>query len=309
MKISPYGICLAIATIVWLMGIFFLCKKRKISLQVAQTFALISIVSSFVFSRLIFCLVNIDLYLGFFKNPGLMLLFFDGGFSLIGVWIGLFVSALIVSKLQKIKLGMLMDIAVVPLGLWLAIVRFAESFTTLGVGKVVEKSPLTSLFPFLFLKETMGISVEYRMAVYVYEAGIALILFVIFALIAYKKGMGNGKLALLFFTWHGAIQVILESFRDDGHLLIIFLRVSQVFFAFLPIGISIFLSIKNKKKTGNVAYLTVLIISLILLILLEFSLDGRLTIGTPSFAREYGLMLLACLGLSVPTSLLIKNRE
>ena len=48
----------------------------------------------------------------------------------------------------------------------------------------------------------------------------------------------------------------------------------------------------------------VFVLCLGLIAALEFSLDGRLTIGTPSMARDYGLMAVVCVILAALPCLL-----
>lgn len=48
----------------------------------------------------------------------------------------------------------------------------------------------------------------------------------------------------------------------------------------------------------------VFVLCLGLIAALEFSLDGRLTIGTPSMARDYGLMAAVCVILAALPCLL-----
>ena len=181
------------------------------------------------------------------------------------------------------------------------------------MGKVVEESSFTAVMPWLFLRQQAGINVEYRMAVYRYQAAAAGLLFVatliLFQRQARLKTMASGDIALVFLSLYGGTQVFLESLRDDGHMLLIFLRVAQVAAALLPLCASaVFakrcLRLKILSRRRAVCVWLALFLSVTGLVLLEFSLDGRLAWGAPSMGRDYALMALLCGALAaLPCSL------
>jgi len=98
--------------------------------------------------------------------------------------------------------------------------------------------------------------------------------------------------------------------RDDGHMLIIFLRVGQLAAFLLPAVCCGILSrrVKNKKLVW-IAWLVV-VMCVAAVAVLEFSLDGRLTFGTPTLARDWSLMAIACAALfAMPCMLLHAARK
>ena len=93
---------------------------------------------------------------------------------------------------------------------------------------------MTAHFPRLFLESRMGVLVEYRLNVWRYEMIMAIVIFVA-ALVCYRVLKNHaGDTALVVFSLYGASQILWESMRDDGHMLIIFLRVGQLAAFLLP---------------------------------------------------------------------------
>ena len=112
------------------------------------------------------------------------------------------------------------------------------------------------------------------------------------------------------FSLYGASQILLESMRDDGHMLIIFLRVGQLAAFLLPAVCCGILSrrVKNKKLVW-LAWLAI-ILCVAAVAVLEFSLDGRLTFGNPTLARDWSLMGVVCAVLfAMPCMLLNAARK
>ncbi|MEG0742831.1 MAG: prolipoprotein diacylglyceryl transferase [Clostridia bacterium] len=308
-----YGLCASIATLLLLGMMGGLGYAVRLKPGTVRIFGLLAIPMGIVCSRAVYCALNMELFLETYTDPWLMLRFFDGGLSMTGLLIGLVLAAFFTARLRKVRFGTMLDVLCVSLGLLIAVLRIAEGFTDLGVGKVVEPSGMTAAVPWLFLPQRAGVNIEYRLAVYRYEAlaGLALTLVMLGLFIAAckRKRTRPGDLALVFFSLYGASQTILESMRDDGHLLITFLRVAQLAAAFMPLiaaGIFTRRYLHIAQKGGARAFVlwTVLAACIGGLVLLEFSLDGRITIGSPSLARDYGIMTVLCILLAaIPCSL------
>lgn len=298
-----YGLVISLATgfILFLMGV--IGRRRGLPTGTVLVYGLLAIPLGLFFARLVFCLFNLPLFIETYENPWLMLRFFDGGLSMIGALAGLVLAAFLTGRLMKVRFGRLMDCFTLPLGLWLCALRAAECFTELGVGKVVEEGVITRAAPWLFITETAGIATEYRLAVYRYEAAAALLLLLFMVILTLRLRRSTdvppGDASLLFFALYGASQMLLESMRDDGHLLLTFLRVSQVAAALMPIWATAVFTKRYLAIHGRADRRVIVSWLLILLcvaggILLEFSLDGRLSWGAPSMLRDYLIMGLLC---------------
>lgn len=283
-----------------------------------RIFGVLAIPLGILCSRVVFCLCNISLFTEIYENPLLMLRFFDGGLSMTGVLIGLVLAAILTARCLKTPAGRLIDVMTIPLGLFIAACRAAESFTSLGVGKPVEESAITAAAPWLFITEISGINVEYRLAVYRFEAVAALLIFIWIIFLALRtrkeKRVHHGDVALIFFSLYGASQMVLESLRDDGHLLIIFLRAAQVGAVLMPVAATAVFSRRYARIRGVdrriVVSWVIVLLSVAAGVLLEFSLDGRLSWGQPSTLRDTLLeAVLAILLFAVPFTLFQKLRN
>lgn len=303
MTVYPYGLCIAVGTLAALVVMGVMGYFRRLPAGTVRVFGLLGIPLGILFARLFFCAFNLGVFMETYENPWLMLRFFDGGFSMTGLLCGLVLSAYLTSRLIKARFGEVLDCLAGALGLLIFAVCAGQGYTELGVGKVVEESWVTHSLPFLFLQEQMGVNVEYRMAAYRYEAAAGLLLFAaalcLFRPAGAKKGLRTGDLSLILFSLYGAMQTLLESLRDDGHMMITFLRIAQLAAALMPLIATGILSRryarlteqKNHRLAGTWIALALCMLGLVLL---EFSLDGRLTWGQPSMARDYGIMFALC---------------
>ena len=312
LKIPLYGLTIAVATTCLLLLASLFAEREKLKKGTVTLFATIAIPTSLLFARLLFVICNMDLYTKSYGNPWLALRFFDGGYAMTGVFVGVVLSACITAKIVKVNMAMLMDLLVIPLSIWLAIVRFAERFTALGVGKVVNEGFMTQYFPWLFKVEQMGISTEYRLLVYGYEATIALLLaiglYIGYRAVKNKKERLNGQLFMQFFVWYGSSQVLMESMRDDGHMLLIFLRVGQLCAMLMPM-IMLIKCLKYGTVWQRITSIVLFSLALIMVVVLEFSLDGRLSFGHPTLLRDYSLMTVCCIVFALVPSWMQRQKK
>ena len=207
-----------------------------------------------------------------------------------------------------------LDVMCIPLGLSIALLRLGEQFTDLGVGKAVEEGALTAAMPWLFLQSRMGVAVVYRLNVWAYETAAGVLIFV--ATLAVSRWLvrrecsRQGDTALFFMALLGASQIFLESLRDDGHMLVIFLRVGQLAAALMTVFACAAFSVRYARLGRGSARLwlgwAVMFLCMAGVVLLEFSLDGRLSWGEPSMGRDYALMAVLCAGMFAVPALLMR---
>lgn len=310
LTVYPFGLFVTMGALVMLVIMGILGYKRRLPEGTVRIFGVLAVPLGIVFARLLYCLMNIPLFVGTYENPLLMLRFYDGGFSMAGLILGLVLAAILASRIAKAPVGDLFDVLGVGICAFLALVYLGQKYTELGVGIVVEESWLTENLPFLFSIQRMGI-VEYRMAVYLYQAVFCTVLFVILLsmFLGSKKTRPAGNVGLLFFILYGAGEILLESLRDDGHMLIIFLRVSQLAALIMILVSMIILCRRYIRENGNKTWAVIawiLFVGCIIGgILLEFALDGRLVTGNLTKLHLYGLMLVVCVAVGfLPCSFL-----
>lgn len=309
-----YGLCASLSALALLLLMGVLGYKRGLRTGSVRIFGLIGIPLGILLARVFYCLIDFGIFTDYYENPWLMLCFFDGGLSMAGLFCGLVLAAFITARATKQPAGELMDVLCAPLGLSIAILRFGEQFTDLGVGKAVSGGWLTASAPWLFVQSRMGVLVEYRLNAWLYEAVVALVIFVITMWVCTalhrRKSNHSGDVALFFIALYGASQIMLESIRDDGHMLVVFLRVSQVLAACLPVtamGVLTRRYVRIRGRANARVWLSwgAMLLCIAGLVLLEFSLDGRLSWGHASMGRDYALVAVLCAGMFVlPASLM-----
>ena len=305
MSVFPYGLFAAAGVGCMLIAMLLTAPKRSFSKGTVTVFGLLAIPLSLVFSRLLYCVFQLNLFCDTYENPWLMLCIWDGGYSIWGVIPALLLAAWLTAKMQRCSFRSLWDCVSLSSALLFAMLYAGEGRTELGIGKVIDAGFLTSAIPFLVLEQKLGVNVEYRLIVYRLQCLACVILFLVM-LLSRRKSKTEGILALRFWSIFASMQIFWESLRDDGHMLFIFLRIGQVAAGIVLLWVLIDLSRCYRQAGLHMPWFVwpVFVLCLGLIAALEFSLDGRLTIGTPSMARDYGLMAAVCVILAALPCLL-----
>ena len=305
MSVFPYGLFAAAGDGCMLIAMLLTAPKRSFSKGTVTVFGLLAIPLSLVFSRLLYCVFQLNLFCDTYENPWLMLCIWDGGYSIWGVIPALLLAAWLTAKMQRCSFRSLWDCVSLSSALLFAMLYAGEGRTELGIGKVIDTGFLTSAFPFLVLEQKLGVNVEYRLIVYRLQCLACVVLFLVM-LLSRRKSKAEGILALRFWSIFASMQIFWESLRDDGHMLFIFLRIGQVAAGIVLLWVLIDLSRCYRQAGLHMPWFVwpVFVLCLGLIAALEFSLDGRLTIGTPSMARDYGLMAAVCVILAALPCLL-----
>ena len=305
MSVFPYGLFAAAGVGCMLIAMLLTAPKRSFSKGTVTVFGLLAIPLSLVFSRLLYCVFQLNLFCDTYENPWLMLCIWDGGYSIWGVIPALLLAAWLTAKKQRCSFRSLWDCVSLSSALLFAMLYAGEGRTELGIGKVIDTGFLTSVFPFLVLEQKLGVNVEYRLIVYRLQCLACVVLFLVM-LLSRRKSKAEGILALRFWSIFASMQIFWESLRDDGHMLFIFLRIGQVAAGIVLLWVLIDLSRRYRQAGLHLPWFVwpVFVLCLGLIAALEFSLDGRLTIGTPSMARDYGLMAVVCVILAALPCLL-----
>lgn len=305
MSVFPYGLFAAAGVGCMLIAMLLTAPKRSFSKGTVTVFGLLAIPLSLVFSRLLYCVFQLNLFCDTYENPWLMLCIWDGGYSIWGVTPALLLAAWLTAKMQRCSFRSLWDCVSLSSALLFAMLYAGEGRAELGIGKVIDAGFLTSAFPFLVLEQKLGVNVEYRLIVYRLQCLACVVLFLVM-LLSRRKSKAEGILALRFWSIFASMQIFWESLRDDGHMLFIFLRIGQVAAGIVLLWVLIDLSRCYRQAGLHMPWFVwpVFVLCLGLIAALEFSLDGRLTIGTPSMARDYGLMAAVCVILAALPCLL-----
>ena len=218
--LTPYGLTAAGAMLLLLLLTGLSCRRKGIPYRTFITFGALSLPLAFLLSRLTFALSNIPLYVNTLSNPLLMLRFWDGGASLLGALLGVLLACWLTGRIRRESVGRLMDAIAFGAPLAIAVERIGEGCfdEIMGMGKGIETEWLA------FLGNLTG----GNHPVFLYEAAAMVVLFMV-VLLAQRKKHPVGDTMALFLLLYGCVQVVLESLRNDSHMLLIhFVRVNQV---------------------------------------------------------------------------------
>ena len=176
----------------------------------------------------------------------------SGGYALMGVFLGCFLSACLLRLIRLDRsLPEMLDAMAISGCAGIAVGRLASLFNSSDRGQVLANF---KNLPFAYpVTNAVSGAVEYRLATFMLQSLVALLLFVGLA-VFYLRGNKQGKLkdgdtSLIFVMLYGASQVVLDStrydslfFRSNG-----FVSVVQVLGA-LGLGLAIFVFSKRMVK-------------------------------------------------------------
>jgi len=210
----------------------------------------LSIFLSVVFSRFVHWYSRADSYLDFTTA---MTDYTSGGYALIGAFAGCALAAVLLRLIFLHRsIGSMLDAMSLAGCAGIAVGRLASLFNASDRGNIVEG--IQSL-PFVYpVTNAVSGATEYRLATFMLQAMVALVLFVVLT-VFYLKGkdkVKEGDICLIFLLLYCASQVVLDStrydslfFRSNG-----FVSIVQVLGA-LAIGLAIVLfSIRLVKARG-----------------------------------------------------------
>ena len=149
-----------------------------------------------------------------------------GGYSLIGVFIGMLLAFLLVRLLRLTRdLPSLLDCAAPAAALGIALGRLGDLFTAAGRGKMLITDPALHRLPFAaeVVNSTSG-AVEWRFATFAFQSLWCALLCLVFlsaALSARKKPLrravwGRGNVFLMFMLLYCCGQIVADSTRYDA---------------------------------------------------------------------------------------------
>ena len=176
----------------------------------------VSIVLGLVAARFFHWYCRADSYDGFLTA---MTDYTSGGYALMGVFLGCFLTACVLRLIRLSRsLPEMLDCMAISGCAGIAVGRLASLFNASDRGQVLEN--LKSL-PFAYpVTNAVSGAVEYRLATFMLQSLVALLLFAglaAFYLRGQKKGgLKDGDTSLIYLLIYGASQVVLDSTRYDS---------------------------------------------------------------------------------------------
>lgn len=302
MPLTGYGLMAALSLLITLLAAALYARRYGARPGSGIRLAVLAIPLCLIVSRLVFVLANCTYYLVTLGNPALALYFWDGGYAAMGALMGLVLAAFLAEKWTRSPRGVLLDAALCAAPLGLCLLRLAEDTSRLGLGRTISYEWLY----FLGVDDGYGDLVH---PVCRYEAAAALLIFIILAvwLLCRRHPAPRGDVALTSLTLICASQVILESLRNDGHMVVHFVRIQQVLallglVAVFAICLARLARLSGMKKSLQLALWLVTVVCIGLGIFLEFRVDrGSLKI-------VYYAGMIACMGLITAMALIGRHK-
>lgn len=294
--ITSYGVKAAAAMAALLLIAGLWCRREKAGYGPWIRLCVLALPLAFVCSRLLFALTALGSG-DVFSAPVQALYFRDGGASVTGAFLGVLIAAALTEKLCRVPRGTLLDGVALGAPVALIIERLSEPAMELGIGRYVDTDWLAFL----------GSMTEGRHPVYLYEAVIAAVIGLALVILALRRGgmKHRGDLLLIFLTLYGSSQVVMESLRDDAHMVIYFIRINQI--AALLMAVTAFViwmvrwARKGAKKLPMVLCCAAVIAAIAQGVVQEFAVDSN-----PNLLLEYGIMAL-CMAVIAAVSLTVRR--
>lgn len=229
---------------------FFLSLYLGKGGSVAAGFSVVPLgmVLSLFFARLIHWYCRADSYDGFLSA---VTDYATGGYALLGVFAGCALAAALLRLLSiHDDLPKMLDCMCLAGAAGIAVGRLSYFFNATDRGQVMEK---LKFLPFAYpVTNTVSGATEYRLATFLFQSLVALILFIVLVWFYLREERKSGDTCLIFLMIYGSSQVVLDStrydklfFRSNG-----FVSVVQVLGA-LGLGLAIVLfSIRMVKNRG-----------------------------------------------------------
>lgn len=302
-----YGLVLAAAALLALWLGRYTFRTQALRKGTLSWFAVLAVPLAVLFARLLYCLVRIWWLL----DRGVETFFHltEGGFMLYGAMFGCFAAAFLAARVTRQSVGSVCDGLAAPAALMIALSRLAEGLAGQGYGWYVDDwfDPEMGMslfhpkdydfvlrFPFAVQDPWYG---QWRWAVFVVEALIALIILVV--LLRLKDRHPGGR-AMLFLLMYAAMQALGESLRQDDVMRWGFIRISQLISA-LAVGLVLIVSIvkmRDKKAGRIISVVAVVAMCVGVIIAMEFALEKKiLFLAWMPMDVCYTVMAAACLGL------------
>lgn len=302
--LTPYGLGAAAALLLVLTAAGVLCRLRKTGFGPFIALCALGIPLCWLTARLVYVLANITYYTRTLGSLGFAGRFWDGGYAMTGALLGLILAGALTERLYRLTPGTLQDGLALGLPLGAAVLRQLERGTALGLGRAIE-TPWLASSPFFAAEDITGATVH---AVYNDETLLCLLLFagLVLWFVLRRGGIPRGDGMLVFLTVYGCAMVVLESLRDDGHLVVHFVRIQQVIAVILPVvSLGVWsrrlLRLDGTKKRQVLITWLLFAVAISIGIVQEFAIDS-----SENLWLDYGIMAV-CVAAMAASALRIRR--
>jgi hypothetical protein len=212
----------------------------------------------------VYCLVNINYYLNTISAPEAMLKVWEGGLSLCGALAGVVLAGVIGAKLTRTPVGMTLYACLPILYALTVIAAVACMVVNAGYGPELPAS--------FFTIEIGGVP---RLFTAWLRIIIPAAVMLIVAPHAKKSALPAGHRFAVYAFLYGSVMILMESLREDGHMVWGFVHAEMVFDLVFALAALLYLA-KTKKRILLCLLATAVLAGAV--VALEFALD-RSSIG------------------------------
>lgn len=251
---SRYGLLLALSALA--AELFFFARNEKRTGHFIV--ALLAAVFGLAGARLVYCAVNFGFYVLDVGAPLAMLRIWEGGLSLSGALAGAVLGAWLGAKAGKEDFAQVLDHLLPSLLLFAAGARLSEMAVAAGFG-------MEMVFPLSIFTQKIGDGYRLNTALLMAAADLLL-----FGASLTKARHRAGDRFLLGMLIYGTAHILLESMRRDGHMLLGFVHMEQLFA--LLIALPVLLILSHRAQRTLLSLLSTLVLAGAV-IALEFALD------------------------------------
>ena len=299
--VTGFGVACALAMLWCLVGAALWCRQTGTGYGPFIRLAVLTLPLVWLCSRLFFVLANCTYYLTTLSNPAFALRFWDGGYSVTGALAGLLLAALLTEKWTKLSRGRLLDAVGYGAPLGLMLLCLMERGTGLGLGRSV-----SGALSFLGVSDGMGDLVH---PVYLYQAAAAGALCILLTVWMCRRGweVPSGDLCLTSLTLMGCAQVVLESLRNDGHMVVHFVRIQQVVYL-LMVLLALLVCTRRLGRRGGMKKSHQLLLWLVALFLVGVGVWMEFRVDRGALKLLYYSVMTLCMALLGAMTLICRRR-
>lgn len=299
-SLTAYGLLLAVAAVAGLLWMNRSVHQIGLPSDTAVCFGLYAIPLGLIGGRALFVALRWSLLVDELGWTHIFRLW-DGGFALFGVIPGCLVAAFLCARQLKCSTADVLDAAAPGAALALALARFAEFFTSQGIGLPIDLSTLQWL-P-LAIQDSYG---EWVMPIFLWEGVAALVIAWLAAKALANPHRQPMDAAAVWLSGSGVSQILLESLRTDDILRLGLVKVSQLLAMACVLAVAIRWAVlycrAGNPFRGVAGRCVGLLVGVAICVGIEFALDKA---SIPNSVL-YLIMALTLAGMVVLTSQLRK---
>lgn len=282
MAFSRFGLLLAFGVIVAGVMLFVGCKKQAELIPALCWTAALAVPMGLIGARLVYCLVNIGYYLNAISAPEAMLKMWEGGLSLSGALAFAVLADVIAAKITRTAVGTMLDALVPTLLTFCFFTTFACE--NIGMGFGPEVGHTFGSFT-VAIGETIRLNTTTLCALAMIALLCVYLMHSLHLLVRDKKHPGL-SFALTAFLY-GTVMILMESLREDGHMVWGFVHAEMAFDLCFALPALLYLA-KTKKRILLALLATAVLAGAV--VALEFALD-RSSIGDGLLYAAYVAVL------------------